>query len=353
MKNLKALIPIAFAVIGLVGDGARMHGQETSPAWTFESIESADLVFHGLAVVGFQGFSSLPLYDRAYADRVRALKEEKGVYPTALDRQAGQFLRAFESDSTFELLHFLPLYFRSAQTSTVLEVFSEVATGSGARMVSEDAAFASSVVDAVLRDRDQRRILGEFADALREEWNVFLRDHSSETSSVRNAALATASNTWNARVAPAIESFLASRQMAGGMVMVSPALGPEGRVFAGSPENTTDNVLAVSLAHNETGLGASAFLLKELCYPVASGVVEALGMSRDRVTAERLSGTLAVRCGAELLGTNAVSLVDDYRTTFMAAAAASGIAAPTFATAFSVDAGALERLRRELRGVAR
>ena len=130
--------------------------------------------------------------------------------------------------------------------------------------------------------------------------------------------------------------------------MVSEALGPEGRVFTGDPNNTDDNVFAVSLAHNETGLGVSAFLLKELCYPVASSVVAELGLSRDRVSAERLSGRLAVRCGAELLEGNPDGLAEKYRTTFQAAAAASGISGASFEAAFPLDAGALERLRREL-----
>ena len=105
---------------------------------------------------------------------------------------------------------------------------------------------------------------------------------------------------------------------------------------------------AISLAHSETGLGVSAYLLKEMCYPVASNVVEALGLSRDRVSAERLSGRLAVRCGAELLDENAGRLADEYRATFQAAAAASGISGTTFEAAFPVEASALERLRREL-----
>jgi hypothetical protein len=130
--------------------------------------------------------------------------------------------------------------------------------------------------------------------------------------------------------------------------MVSAALGSEGRVFAGDPESTDDNVFAVSSAHSETGLGVSAFLLKELCYPVASSVVEALGLSRDRVSAERLSGRLAVHCGAELLDGSAGRLADEYRATFLAAAAASGISGTTFEVAFPVETSVLERLRLEL-----
>jgi hypothetical protein len=274
------------------------------------------------------------------------------VYPTSLDRQAGRFREAFESDSTFELLHFLPLYFGPVQPTTMLEVLSEIAGGRSARLADQDAAFASSVLAAVLRTRDQKRVLGEFADALKEEWNVFLRESSNGTSGRQAAELAAASRRWREEVAPAVSGFLNARHTTSGTVIVSAALGPEGRVLTGSSENTSDNLFAVSSANNLPGLGIAAFLLKELCYPLASGVVSALGFSRDRVNAERMSGRLAVRCGAELLEASSRALAGDYRATFLAAAAASGIAAPTFEAAYAVDAGVLERLRRSLRETA-
>ena len=325
-----------------------LDAQQPNQAWRFNSVESANLLFHGLAVVGVQGFSSLPLYDRAYAERVLEAKEANGVYPTSLDRQAGSFREAFENDSTFELLHFLPLYFGPVQPSTVVDVLTEVAGGGGARPAGADGAFASNVVEAVLRSRSQRRVLREFANALAEEWDIFLRDYLHESSHVLQGTLTTVSRRWNSQVAPAVAEFLDMRRMARGNVMVSDALGPEGRVFAGDPASTDDNVFAVSSAHNETGLGASAFLLKELCYPVASGVVESLGLSRDRVSAERLSGRLAVRCGAELLDRNDGGLADQYRMTFLAAAAASGITGMTFETAFPVEPSTMSQLRTAL-----
>ena len=326
-----------------------LNAQESNPSWTFQSVESADLLFHGLAVVGFQGFSSLPLYNREYPEQVQAAKEAIGVYPTSLDGQVGRFREAFESDSTFELLHFLPLYFGAVETPTMLQALSEVAEASGPRSAGEDAAFASSVVAAVLRSRNQLRILGEFTNALEDEWSVFLQRYSNAEASRQRAILARASRTWNEQVAPAVSDFLDTRDAKGGIVMVSPALGPEGRVFSGDPESTGDDIYAVSSAQHRTGLGISAFLLKELCYPVASGGVEALGMSRDRVTAEQLSGRLAVRCGAELLESGSGTLADEYRETFMAAAAASGISGRTFEAAYPVETSVLERLRQALR----
>jgi hypothetical protein len=202
---------------------------------------------------------------------------------------------------------------------------------------------------SVLRSRAQREVLGDFADALEEEWNVFLQAYTGEYSDRQRTILARASRVWTEKVAPAVASFLNTRGMLGGTIIVSDALGPEGRVFTGDPGNADDNFFAISSAHDSIGLGISAYLLKELCYPVASGVVEALGMSSDRVTAEHLSGRLAVRCGAELLDASDAGLASEYRATLLAAAAASGISAPTFEMAYPVDPGVLARLERTLR----
>lgn len=337
------------AILAVGGHFGRVQAQAQSQPWSFQYVEGADLLFHGLAVVGYQGFSYLPLYDRAYAERVRSAKETKGVYPTGLDQEAGRFLEAFESDSTFELLHFLPLYFGAASTENVLRALTEVSGGGRTQSVDSDAAFGASVVRTVLQREDQRQVLAEFTEAIWEDWNVFLHEYSREAADEYNARLERASTRWNDEIAPAVSAFLETRQMTGGLVIVSPALGPEGRVFAGDPESTDDNVLAVSLAHSETGLGIGAYLLKELCYPVASNVVATLSLARDRIGAERLSGRLAVRCGAELLEAQGSRLAEEYRTTFMAAAIASGVAAQTFDAAYPVDERAMARLRRIIR----
>lgn len=346
---LAVFVLTAVLTVCCIGFPARLSAQQSGQVWEFRTVESADLLFHGLAVVGFQGFSSLPLYDRGYAERIRAEKEARGIYPTSLDRQARSFLEAFETDSTFEILHFLPLYFRTAPPTTILEVFSETAAGAGARSANEEAGFASSVVAAVLRGPNQRRVLGEFGSALELEWDAFLSDYSGAAAAERIQALANAENRWNQQIVPAISEFLEQRNLTGGTVMVSSALGPEGRVFAGDPESTGDDIFAVTFAHHQIGLGVAAFLLKELCYPVGRSVVEALGLSGDRVSAERLSGNLAVHCGAELLDATAAGLADEYRATLLTAAATSGIPGTTFEVAYPVDTSALERLRRTLR----
>ena len=51
---------------------------------------------------------------------------------------------------------------------------------------------------------------------------------------------------WAEEYSPALAPFLAGMGMSGGLVALVPAIGVEGRIFGGSPENPTDNVLVVS-----------------------------------------------------------------------------------------------------------
>ena len=82
---------MAIAIPGVV------QAQEPAPGtWTFLSLANADLWFHGLAVVGFEGFESMPLYSHGHANRIEAAKRTAGVYPTPLDTLASPMERTKE-----------------------------------------------------------------------------------------------------------------------------------------------------------------------------------------------------------------------------------------------------------------
>lgn len=78
--------------------------------WAMRSSASADLWFHGLAMARFTGFGAQPLYDPAYPSETRWSRERAGTAPTRLEQQADGLHDDFIADSSFEVLHFLPLY---------------------------------------------------------------------------------------------------------------------------------------------------------------------------------------------------------------------------------------------------
>lgn len=314
------------------------------PGWVVRSAAHVDLWYHGLAVVGYDGLAPLPLYAPDYAAHIKSAKEAQGLYPTTLDRLRSYFRIAFATDSTFEIFHFLPLYFGSPEPEPMLAALAAAARG------ETREEFGARVLSEVLKKKNQREIAGQFIAALEEEWRVFLRAHREAESPRRDAYLAAVERQWQERMEPALEGWLMDRRLDRGVVIASPAIGPEGRIFLGEPDDPGDNVVAVGMPLALDDVEVVLFAaVRELCYPIASREVARQGVpGNDRVTAERVSSRAAVQCGAMLLDVRAPELATRYRDAYVRAAKLDP-ARVTFENAFPVDSQLLKDVRRELR----
>lgn len=140
--------------------------QAEPAAWRVRSVGSSDLWFHGMAVIGVDGPGPLPMYDREYAQRVRDAKHRRGIYPTLLDRKAADLRNAFHRDSTFEVLHFLPLYFLLLDADALLGAVRALVRQDSRAIKALDPATRNAVtaLDSVLTTRRARDVLGEFIE---------------------------------------------------------------------------------------------------------------------------------------------------------------------------------------------
>ena len=337
-------------VLGALAVGtAPLRGQTVAqvsggPGWVIRSAAHVDLWYHGLAVVGYDGLAPLPLYAPAYAAHIKSVKEAQGLYPTTLDRLRSYFRIAFATDSSFEIFHYLPLYFGSPDPEPML-----VALGAAARGETREE-LGARVLSEVLKKKSQREIAGQFIAALEEEWRVFLRAHRDAESPRRDAYLAAVEQQWQERMEPALHGWLIDRRLDRGVVLASPAVGPEGRILLGEPVDPGDNVVAVGMPLALDDSVAVLFAaVRELCYPIASREVARQGVrANDRITGERTSSRAAVRCGAMLLDVRAPELAPRYRDAYVRAAKLDPDRV-TFENAFPVDAQLLKAVRRELR----
>ena len=294
---------------------AGLPAQEAS-RWAMRSSASADLWFHGLALARFTGFGAQPLYDPAYPANTRRLRERAGMAPTALERQADDFRDAFVADSSFEVLHFLPLYMVTVDPEEMLAALDRVARDGtqGVSALSPRARFGGATVAQVLATPAERAALGRFTTVLKEEWPVY-RAERSAMADARSAQLAAATRTWEQHVAPAAQSFLRSERLDAGVVLAVPALGAEGRLFAGDPGDRRDNVVAVALDPSADGEVVAWLALKELAFPAARRALEAAGqLPADRVAAEQLTGRASVHLGAMILERSAPAAAGRYRS---------------------------------------
>jgi hypothetical protein len=249
-----------------------------------------------MALTGTQGFGALPLYDPGYAAAVRAERAKRGVAMTTLERSAGEFRSAFEADSAFEMLHFLPLTAASASPDQLL---GEIAPQVGSALLATPAA---------------RGTFDRFLGAVRGEAAIW-RD---ERAAAQPTAMAAVEARWTA-IAAAVGPYLARHRLASGIIVPVPGLGTDGRFVPaaqGSPA-----LVAVQLPRDPARAGDAAFFaLRELCYPAVREATSRPGLlPPDRREAERLSGRAAVRCGAMLLDAASPGLAAGYRRAFQPA----------------------------------
>jgi hypothetical protein len=249
-----------------------------------------------MALTGTQGFGALPLYDPGYAGAVRAERAKRGVAPTALERSGGEFRSAFEADSAFEMLHFLPLTATSASPDQLLgEVVPQIGY-------------------ALLQTPAERATLDRFAGAVREELSVW-RDERAFRGGTTQAAVAAIEARWTV-IAAAIAPYLARYKLTSGVILPVPGLGTDGRLVPsaeGAPA-----LVAVQLPRDPARAADAAFFaVRELCYPAVREALRQPGLEpADRREAERLSGRAAVRCGAILLDGVNSALASAYRAAF-------------------------------------
>jgi hypothetical protein len=309
-----------------------------------------------MALVDPIGPGPTPLYDPAYANEVRDAKEQAGEGPSLLDERLAYFRGAFWRDPAFEVLHFLPLYFPQAGRT---EVFSTLQLLAGTeegipRAPSARASFGMAAVGSVLTTPDQRRVLGEFVQALDEEWSGFFRGWWQGGMAAKDAVLAALRVTWRDEYGPSLSPFLANAGMTGGMVALVPAIGPEGRIFGGSPQNSGDNGLVVLAPTGpEHGLDAVFSMLRELSFPLVRRVMDRAGATAgNKAENETVATRAAIRSGALVLEAYRPEDLSAYQQFFLSQTgrsepegAASGAA---FEEAFPLEPALVEALHEEI-----
>ncbi len=291
---------------------------QSSETWTFEDDAFADLWFYGLAVVGFFGFGPFPLYDAQYALDAR-VGDRASRSPTSLEGRRAEFLAAFRSDDAFEILHFVPLYFRGASREAAVAALRAVATRPEGGVDSPPRTrFGATVVAGTLTTPAERRTLAAFLDALDEEWRAVAGPRWQRDLDRRQRDLAELRAAWARDWAPPLAEFLSAEGFSAGTVLAVPALGAEGRFLDRNPSGRAGPLVALGLPADSGGLQAAlSSLVRELCYPAVRRAFASVEVRLpDRVEASRAGDLAATRCGELLLERRAPAHLTAYRARF-------------------------------------
>jgi hypothetical protein len=309
-----------FAVLLVFLGAPGLRAQATS-GWVVRSSAPADLWFHSMAVTGYDAFGAVSLYQPGYATQLRAARDGMGKGPTLLERHAAEFREAFSADQNFEVLHFVPVYFAAADVDQMLDALDAVASNGerAAVEVAPAARFGAAVVASVLTSSRARATLARFTAGVRDEWTSAYRAERAAQATARNMALAAAARTWAEQAAPAAGSALAALTLDGGIMLASPALGPEGRLFAGRPDDRADNVVAVRLDLAPSNAGDPAWLaLREMYFPSAREALTAAGaLPEPAEAAELATGRAAARLGAAHLASRGDAVLGAYQAALL------------------------------------
>jgi hypothetical protein len=281
--------------------------------WVVADDPAVDLWFHSLAILGLNGPGTLPFYDSGYVARVADEKARRGIRASALDRDAPMLRHAILADSGFELLHFLPLYLDRMEPAEVAPFLIAVASPSGSPTQPKDVV---SALRGSLSSKAEREVIKTLAKAIADEWSTSFRDVSASRTAQVRARRRALQTRWDEQLGPRLAPALQALGDPLVVMLVSPALGPEGRV-ASLPG--TGVIVAVSdWAQAATPDAPLLAAVRELCFPLLRRVeLDAPVGTRGLRSADE-SSRAAVQCGAQLIDSLVPSAATEYRALFLA-----------------------------------
>ena len=309
---------------------------EAASTWVVTRDPFVDLWFHCLAVIRYDGYGSLGLYDIRYADHVKAAKARARI-TTTLDRRAVELRSSLAADSAFEVLHFLPLYFVGKDPSVVLPALRAALHDSPRGTYAGSVASTAALIAAALPSARQRAVLLSLLDAADDEWTSFLRsDRATRAADDRQTVVALQA-AWDARFVAPLSPYLAATNVRRGTILISPAIGGEGRIVRGP-----GGAVIVAVGSRAGGSDTAPLLaaVRELSFPLLDQLRAPLVEHATRVTAAKARDAAAVRAGALVLDAIDRSLAEDYRQLFVAL-----IGGGTFEQAYLLDRAAEVELR--------
>lgn len=316
---------------------------QTGGGWTIERTPGADLWFHALAIIGLEGPGGVRLYDGAYADRIAAIKSERGV-STRLDELAADLKDALEQDGASQVLHNVPLYFASVAFDQMFAALDAVVfEGYGFDTLDENARPGFETVARSYRLPRQRRVLQVLLDVLQDEWDNFYSEYWEEDAAASAVAVDAIRRQWTTDIAPAMNGFLQAQGLESGMVLLSPALNPRGRLFiySGDPVNTA----TAWLPEDEDDYQRVGFsIVRELCSVAVGKALRAPNLENSVGIWENAT----LRCGEMVLEGEDEGLARAYSEAVLLAA---GLPRDrTIAQAFPIDDALEQSLRTAVGG---
>ena len=269
-------------------------------AWPVRNREHVDLWLHSYALITADS-TLVPYFRRGYAERLTALRRQRGV-STQLDANRASLLQRIAVNPSLGTSgQFLPLYFESwEQMRQMIDLFMRANGNPGATNDPTVRQYLGVLSQAFPAGAD-REWLRVFTASVDDESRRFYHEYWETESRARANVYGRVDTLWLRQWRPALARFLNNTQQQSGEVYLSLPLGGEGRTLHyGKQQN------AVALAAPDTRDQANVVLFvfaHEVAGAVANGAIEDNTTPADRRsgTTSRYEQSAAVRAGAMLL----------------------------------------------------
>jgi hypothetical protein len=288
-------------VCGAASVAAQPAAQRAAtPSWTVSAPDAALAWFSVLADWRIDGDGAFSYINPAAAEQMSSERDESLV-------------RRLRSEPARAVLHFAPLYYPSASRTALALALR--AAGASSAPSEPRATFLHSALERTMPVTARRAYLAPLATAL--------EDAVVEAPSAER--LARWQQVLDSLYLPALAPHLARERLDAGRVIVAPALGAEGRLFAATADRT-DNLVAVgAFAADPDPEAPLLAFVREICFPAVSRAASAARLGPSSPNAARRSSLAAVRCGAALLEACLPNRADAYRAFWVRQADRAGL----------------------------
>ena len=312
---------------------AAAQSQPAASQWQVRSSAAVDLWYYGLASVGFSGPGSVSWYNTDFAAAVRDEQRNRTRSESILEKDRASFAAAFSRDTVFEALHFLPLYYAGDDGSRLIASLRSLSgTGNPLSQVFPSAA--------------ERKTLQRFADALDAERPYLARSHvRAKLLDVNIIAVLDA--RWNRDFLPLLSPYLRELGIRRGVILISPAIGSEGRIV----QNGDEAVIAVGSGSSLPPDAPLYEAVRELCFPLVNRVPGVTAASMSRLAAMDATNRAAARCGAMLLDFSSAAMGAGYREMYLGSIGNEGNVSRDFDARFPLSKAVERSLRDEVERV--
>ena len=280
-------------------------------AWPVRSREHVDLWLHSYALLT-PDTTLVPYFRRGYADRLSALRRQRGV-STPLDATRSTLLQRIAVNPSLATSgQFLPLYFESwDQMRQMVDLFVRAGGNPGASNDPTTRTYIALLAGAfpVAADREWLRL---FTASVDDESRRFYHDYWSAESRAHAGVMGRVDTLWQRQWRPALTRFLNNTQQQSGELYVSLPLGGEGRTIHFGKQQ---NAVAVAFPDERDQADVVLYVFAhEVAGAVASAAIEDNTTPADRRsgTTSRYEQSAAVRAGAVLLEKTIPGVVPGY-----------------------------------------